>query len=97
MGDCAISTASSLVPPLPAQPLGGRRAILAQLPLHTLPEQAPLLAPIKALRHEEDLHTSPYCLFCWTEGSQEALQELSSAPFLLPERSGGAVQGRRPG
>lgn len=31
VGDCSTSTAGSPVPPLPAQPLGGRRAILARL------------------------------------------------------------------
>lgn len=97
VGDSAISTASSLVPPLPAQPLGGSTAILARLLLHTLPEQAPLLTPIQALRHGNDLHTSAYYLFCWTEGPQEALQELSSATSLFLEPSGGAVWGGRPG
>lgn len=45
VGGSAISTASSLVPPLPAQPLGGSMAILTQLLLHTLPEQAPRSPP----------------------------------------------------
>jgi len=75
VGDSAISTAGSLVPPLPAQPLGRSRATLARLPLHALPQWAAWLGPTQALGHREDLHTSPHCLFCWTG---------SARPFLCP-------------